>query len=134
MPAEWTPHVATWMAWPCDDELWVGELEPVRREFAELVRAVASFEPVELLVRDAAAEADAAARLAGANVRLHRVAYDDVWLRDSGPIFVAREGRLRLVELGVQRLGRQVRRRDRQRGASARCAHPRHHRPSTRAW
>ena len=97
MPAEWTPHVATWMAWPCDDELWVGELEPVRREFAELVRAVASFEPVELLVRDAAAESDAAARLAGANVRLHRVPYDDVWLRDSGPIFVAREGRLRLV-------------------------------------
>jgi agmatine deiminase len=97
MPAEWTLHVATWMAWPCGDDLWMGELEPVRREFADLVRAVASFEPVELLVRDAAAEADAATRLSGANVRLHRVSYDDVWLRDSGPIFVAREGRVRLV-------------------------------------
>ena len=52
---------------------------------------------MELLVRDAATESDAAARLTGANVRLHRVPYDDVWLRDSGPIFVAREGRLRLV-------------------------------------
>ena len=97
MPAEWSPHAATWMAWPCDDELWLGELEPVRREFAELVRAIAAFEPVELLVRDAEAETDAASRLAGANVRLHRVPYDDVWLRDSGPIFVGREGRLRLV-------------------------------------
>ena len=97
MPPEWSPHAATWMGWPCDDDLWIGELEPVRREFADLVRAVAAFEPVELLVRDAEADTDAASRLAGANVRLHRVPYDDVWLRDSGPIFVGREGRLRLV-------------------------------------
>lgn len=97
MPAEWSPHAATWMAWPADDELWLGELAPVRLEFAGLVRAIAAGEPVELLVRDGEAEADAASRLGGANVRLHRVPYDDVWLRDSGPIFVGREGRLRLV-------------------------------------
>jgi agmatine deiminase len=97
MPPEWNPHAATWMGWPSDDDLWIGELEPVRREFADLVRAVAAFEPVELLVRDAEAETDAASRLAGANVRLHSVPYNDVWLRDSGPIFVGREGRLRLV-------------------------------------
>jgi agmatine deiminase len=97
MPAEWSPHAATWMGWPCDDELWVGELEPVRREFADLVRTIAAYEPVELLVRDGEAETDAAERLAGVDVRLHRVAYDDVWLRDSGPIFVARDGRLRLT-------------------------------------
>src|SRR5215217_8078952 len=47
MPPEWSPHAATWMGWPCDDDLWIGELEPVRREFADLVRAVAAFEPVE---------------------------------------------------------------------------------------
>jgi agmatine deiminase len=97
MPAEWSPHAATWMGWPCDDELWIGELEPVRREFTELVRTIAAYEPVELLVRDTDAEQDASSRLAGANVRLHRVPYNDVWLRDSGPIFVAREGRLRLT-------------------------------------
>ena len=106
MPAEWSPHAATWMGWPCDDELWIGELEPVRREFAELVRAVAAFEPVELLVRDAEAETDATFRLSGANVRLHRVPYDDVWLRDSGPIFVGREGRLRLVNWEFNGWGR----------------------------
>jgi agmatine deiminase len=106
MPPEWSPHAATWMGWPCDDELWIGELEEVRREFAQLVRAVADFEPVELLVRDGEADADAAARLAGANVRLHRVPYDDVWLRDSGPIFVAREGRLRLVNWEFNGWGR----------------------------
>ena len=72
MPAEWSPHAATWMGWPCDDALWLGELELVRREFTELVGAVAAFEPVELLVRDAEAETDATFRLSGANVRLHR--------------------------------------------------------------
>ena len=97
MPAEWEPHAATWMAWPCDDELWVGELGPVREEFAKLVRVIARHEPVELLVRDDEAERDAATRLDDARVRLHRVPYDDVWLRDSGPIIVARRGDLRLL-------------------------------------
>src|SRR4051812_22378974 len=106
MPAEWSPHSATWMAWPSDDDLWLGELEPVRHEFGDLVRGVAAFEPVELLVRDGEAEADAVSRLSGANVRLHRVPYDDVWLRDSGPIFVAREGRLRLVNWEFNGWGR----------------------------
>jgi agmatine deiminase len=88
MPAEWTPHAAVWMAWPADDDLWVGQLEAVRREFAALVRTLARFEPVHLLVRDRATEDDARTRLGGAHVTFHRIAYDDVWLRDSGPIMV----------------------------------------------
>jgi agmatine deiminase len=31
------------------------------------------------------------------DVRFHHYRYDDVWLRDSGPIFIARDGRLRLL-------------------------------------
>nr|WP_043800307.1 agmatine deiminase family protein [Deinococcus gobiensis] len=94
MPAEWAAHAATWMSWPADDELWFGHLEPVRAEFAELVRTVARFEPVQLLVRDSESEQDARARLHGANVAYHHVPLDDVWLRDNGPIFVRRgEGR-----------------------------------------
>jgi len=97
MPAEWAPHACTWMAWPCDDDLWIGELEPVRREFAAFVAAIAAHEPVRLLVQDTDAEQDARERLAGADVRFHHYRYDDVWLRDSGPIFIARDGRLRLL-------------------------------------
>ena len=97
MPAEWMPHAATWMAWPCDEDLWVGELEAVRGEFGNLVRAIARHEPVELLVRDAEAELDATRRLGDSRVRMHRAPYDDVWLRDSGPIAVARNGIVRLL-------------------------------------
>jgi len=91
MPAEWAPHAATWTSWPSGDELWFGHLEGVRREFADLVRTVARFEPVRVLVRDAEAERDASDRLAGVGgVTFHRVPLDDVWFRDNGPLFVTR--------------------------------------------
>ena len=92
MPPEWAPHAATWMSWPQGDDLWFGHLDDVRAEFAGLVRTIARFEPVQLLVRDDESEQDAKTRLDGADVKYHRVALDDVWLRDNGPIFVRKEG------------------------------------------
>ncbi|WP_051935581.1 agmatine/peptidylarginine deiminase [Deinococcus sp. YIM 77859] len=98
MPAEWAQHAATWMSWPADDELWFGHLAGVRNEFAELVRTIARFEPVHLLVRDEESERDARTRLTGAKVTVHRVPLDDSWIRDNGPIFVQDEqGRVSLV-------------------------------------
>lgn len=97
MPAEWEPHAATWTSWPFDEELWVGYLEPVRREFAELVRTITRFEPVHLLVRDEEAEEDARRRIGTNNLTYHRLPLDDVWLRDNGPIFVRRGQDLSLV-------------------------------------
>lgn len=103
MPAEWAEHAATWMSWPADDDLWFGHLAGVRGDYAELVRTIARFEPVHLLVRDEESETDARARLAGADVTpfsitLHRVPLDDSWIRDNGPIFVRDgQGRVSLV-------------------------------------
>lgn len=95
MPAEWERHEATWMGYPADDELWFGHLRGVRDEYIALVRTIARFERVELLVRDEESERDAKMRLQGhpeaANVRFHRVGLDDSWLRDSGPLFVTRK-------------------------------------------
>lgn len=105
LPPEWAPHAATWTSWPFDEALWVGHLDGVRAEFADLVATIARFEPVNLNVRDEEAEADAkerigaaAARLQGAdaatvlaNVTYHRLLLNDVWFRDNGPLFV-REG------------------------------------------
>ncbi|GEM87604.1 hypothetical protein MGR01S_22290 [Meiothermus granaticius NBRC 107808] len=96
MPAEWAPHAATWMAWPYDDQKWLGYLEPVRQEFAALVNTVARFEPVHLLVNDPESEADARHRLSG-EVRLHQIPHDDLWLRDSGALFVRKNGLVALV-------------------------------------
>ncbi len=98
MPAEWHPHAATWMAWPHDDEQWVGMLEPVRREFTAFVEAIAAREPVDLLLADADSEQDARRRLTRGSIRFHHVAHQDLWLRDSGPTFVMRGDLVALVD------------------------------------
>ena len=98
MPAEWQTHAATWMAWPHDDEQWVGMLEPVREEFTALVEAVASAEQGDLLVADEESEQDARRRLASGRIRFHRVPHQDLWLRDSGPTFVTRRAEIALVD------------------------------------
>jgi agmatine deiminase len=92
MPAEWEPHAATWLAWPHNPETWPGCLEEARAEFEKLVAELARFEPVELVVRDAALREQVVRRLARlpgtARVRLHEIPSDDVWMRDIGPTFV----------------------------------------------
>ncbi len=88
-PAEWDAHAATWGGWPFDDEEWRGQLEAARTEYAAFARAVANCEPFWLLVADDESLDDAQSRL-GSAVRYLRVPMDDVWLRDSGPIFVTR--------------------------------------------
>src|SRR4051794_15035214 len=85
MPAEWTPHERTLIAWPCRRELWNGRLADARRETAGAANAIAAFEPVLMVCRPGdGAEARAALT---ADVEIWEARIDDSWLRDSGPIF-----------------------------------------------
>jgi agmatine deiminase len=104
MPAEWTLHEAVWTAWPHDPAQWTEGLAAPQHALMEMVAAIVALdatgqprgERVELLVRDEVDEA-AARLLLGANVagvRFRRARYGDVWLRDTGPIFVTRPGEL----------------------------------------
>jgi agmatine deiminase len=88
MPAEWAPHDATWVAWPSHVDLWQDALGPVRRAFARLVAAVAQGETAEVLVPDDEQEAYARAMLPVDGVRYHRIAFGDIWLRDTAPLFL----------------------------------------------
>lgn len=87
-PAEWAAHAATWTAFPSHAELWQDDLAPAREEVAAMVRAIARGERVELLVASDEAAATARAMLGDADVRLHRYGYGDIWLRDTGPLFL----------------------------------------------
>lgn len=93
MPAEWAPHVATWIAWPHNSQDWPGKFQPIPWVYAEIVRHLASVEEVHILVNDAAAQrrAQGVLKRAGANldrVHFHQWPTNRVWTRDSGPIFV----------------------------------------------
>ena len=90
MPAEWAPHRATWLSWPHHEPDWPGKLGPIPWVYAEIVRVIAAYEPVEVLCHDEAVRAHAldtltAHGVGAERVRLHVVPTDRVWLRDSAP-------------------------------------------------
>ena len=93
MPAEWERHTATWLAWPHYKGDWPGKFEPIPWVYAEIIRHLAPYERVELIVNDAVAEKRARKILERAhalleNVRFHRWPTNRVWTRDSGCTFV----------------------------------------------
>ncbi len=93
--AEWSPHRAMWLGFPSHAELWEGDLAPAQDETAALARTLAGpgKERVRLFVRGDAAEEAAMARLDGvAGVEIVRGLFGDIWLRDTGPVFLARDG------------------------------------------
>jgi len=106
MPAEWDPHLATYMTWPHNLETWPGKFDPVPAQFAAVVAGLSRFETVRLLVRDATAAEQAQTLLVQADTRMDRVEFlnfdtNDSWIRDYGPIFMTRDdgagGRERLA-------------------------------------
>jgi agmatine deiminase len=97
VPGEWAPHAALWLGFPSHGELWLDNLEPAQDEVAALARALAGpgAERVRLLVCGDEAEAAARARLHGvAGVEYVRAHFGDIWLRDTGPLFVAQGGQI----------------------------------------
>lgn len=94
-PAEWSPHAATWLAWPHNRASWPGKFEPVPGVFAGMIKSIARFEPVNVLCggenADGRRRVDEARELLGdtPNVTLHDdIATNDAWTRDHGPMFV----------------------------------------------
>ena len=105
MPAEWEPHAATWIAWPHLKEDWPGKFEPIPWVYAEIIRALARHEQVELIVKNVAAGRQARQILKRAealseNIRFHGWTTDRVWLRDSGCIFLKGDQPLGSAERG----------------------------------
>ena len=91
VPAEWAPHRAMWLGFPSHADLWQEDLDEARDEVATLARALAGpgRERVRLMVCGEGAAA-AAARLLGDvdGVEIVPGRFGDIWLRDTGPIFL----------------------------------------------
>jgi agmatine deiminase len=103
LPAEWEPHAATWLTWPHKEESWPGMFEPIPEVYAQIIASLSPSEPVNLIVMDEDMEATAREKLraAGAlleNINFHTIPTNDSWVRDYGPIFIARRSGLAIVD------------------------------------
>jgi agmatine deiminase len=94
-PAEWEPHRTCYTAWPAHEYAWGPALRDAQREFIAFARAFAgrpdqpAQEPLTILVdAEHASEAREALPGTGDRVRFECLPYGDVWVRDTGPVFV----------------------------------------------
>ena len=96
LPAEWEPHAATWLGWPANRTDWPGKFAPIPWVYGEIVRKLAPGEICRIIAQGRI-ERRARGLLARAGVDPARVEFFDFpsdrgWTRDSGPVFLKREG------------------------------------------
>ena len=97
-PAEFELHDSIWMAWPRYENKKGRPTDPVHMQ---ILKATSGHVAVDLLVvseGEVRALLDAAG-IAYNHVRFHSIPYDDVWLRDTGPIFLkGSKGSLKIAD------------------------------------
>jgi agmatine deiminase len=103
MPAEWEPHVATWLSWPRRETIsFPDSLDRVMPVFRAMVAALIESEQVCINVCNGAHEAEAMEvlrHLDHSRISFYRIPTNEPWCRDHGPIFLARENEPRLTVL-----------------------------------
>lgn len=97
LPSESLPHARTFLGWPPADSGWGRHVAEVRADVAAIARTIAAYEPVVLLAGPD--DAEEAAKACGGAVEVVPVPVDDLWLRDTGPVFVtASDGTVRGID------------------------------------
>jgi len=96
------PCTCIWLAFPWSREIWGKLLKPAQEACGRVVRAINKVERVFLLVKEG--DIPRAKRLCG-DVKYMQAKYDDIWLRDSGPVFAFRGKKLYGVDLNFNGWG-----------------------------
>lgn len=88
MPIETAKHAACWMAWVHDDhaDVWGKRLPQVQETFVAIATAISEFEPVRVVAHPEVA--DEARAMLPSQVDVVPLDQDDLWFRDTGPLFV----------------------------------------------
>lgn len=88
MPAEWVPHLRSWMMWPSREIVW-DDMQATCENYVDVAHAIREFEPLSMLVR---AEDEAKARsMLGSDIDILVSPIDDSWARDAGPCFLTND-------------------------------------------
>eukprot|EP01062_Namystynia_karyoxenos_P056056 TRINITY_DN4700_c0_g1_i2.p1 TRINITY_DN4700_c0_g1~~TRINITY_DN4700_c0_g1_i2.p1 ORF type:complete len:413 (+),score=134.09 TRINITY_DN4700_c0_g1_i2:77-1240(+) len=91
-PEEGDRHTRTWMGWASSQSIWGSTLLPIAQEdLANVAKIIGKYEPVSVMV-PAAAMSRAQSLLGSASgVTLVQGESDDMWMRDTGPLFVEKD-------------------------------------------
>jgi agmatine deiminase len=92
-PAEFHPHVATWLSWPHKEASWPGKIDSIYPQYCQFIKYLTESEIVRINVNDDAMKAFAMKHLRNAGVNTDKVEFfihptNDAWCRDHGPAFL----------------------------------------------
>ena len=97
VPAEWEPQEAIWIQWP---GYWEKDYEMT---FAKITNIVSRYEKIHILYHSDRIYLDAQKALRyieadpkNENIHWHKVANDNAWMRDNGPVYVLNDNGLRI--------------------------------------
>lgn len=96
MPAEWAPHLSTWLTWPRPEGIsFPDKYEPVPAVYAAFIRELVAVEEVNVNVWHAEMEDWVRGLLKTHQCPLERVRFHhfpayEPWCRDHGPVFLLR--------------------------------------------
>lgn len=95
-PAEFAPHLATWLSWPHKEASWPGKIDSIYPNYALFIKYLTLGEEVRINVVDEAMKSFAIGHLIQAGVDLNKVSFymhptNDAWCRDHGPAFLINE-------------------------------------------
>mgnify|MGYP000954430282 CR=1 FL=1 len=102
LPAEWEKHQATLLSFPFEGADWPGKYAAIKWAFIEIIRKVAEYEPVMLLVKSEKQQHAIDQMLERAHADKSVISYiiqptNRSWMRDSGPIIVKNKDGERLA-------------------------------------
>ncbi|WP_370949809.1 agmatine/peptidylarginine deiminase [Amycolatopsis sp. cg5] len=100
--AEWEPQARTFMSWPTP-AIWQEQIGAVQRDIAGLARAIRAHQPVVMFAQPELA--DEARNACGGEVEIVPIPVDDLWARDTLPVFVEDSGKLRGVNFNFSGWG-----------------------------
>jgi agmatine deiminase len=92
-PAEFSPHVATWLSWPHKEASWPGKIHSIFPSYARFINELTKGELVRINVMDKAMKTFAIGHLQSEGVDLTKIEFffhptNDAWCRDHGPAFL----------------------------------------------
>jgi agmatine deiminase len=92
-PAEFAPHIATWLSWPHKEASWPGKIQTIYPYYCRFIKELVKGELVRINVNDEAMKDFAVDCLRKENVDLGKIEFffhptNDAWCRDHGPAFL----------------------------------------------